>query len=251
MKSTAALLEIDPKVEVERISNFIKEQTSLLRREGAVIGLSGGVDSAVSAELCARALGKEKVLGLILPERESNPISKDYAIKQAHKMGIAIEVLDITPVLEAFGTYAKRDSVIKQLFPGYRERCRLKIVLPGDILSRDTLNFFTLLIEDEKGEAHSFRLKKEALNAIVAATDTKQRTRMMHLYYFAEKMNFLVCGATNRSEMMQGYFVKYGDGGVDIEPIAHLYKTQVFELARYLGVNEEILKRIPSPDTFS
>lgn len=251
MKAINVILEIDPEAEIERISNFIREKTRFLRREGAVIGLSGGVDSAVSAEFCVRALGKEKVLGLILPEKESNPVSKDYAIKQAQKMGIAVELIDITAVLEAFGTYARRDPIIKPLFPGYNEHCKIKIVLPGDILSRDTLNFFTLLIDDEKGEVHSFRLKKEALNTIVAATNTKQRTRMMHLYYFAEKMNFLVCGTTNRTEMVQGYFVKYGDGGVDIEPIAHLYKTQVFELARHLGVIEEILKRIPSPDTFS
>lgn len=166
-------------------------------------------------------------------------------------MGIRFEIVDITPTLEAFGTYQKRDVIIKSLFPNYDERCKIKIVLPGDILSRSALNFFTLLIDDGSGKIASIRLKKEELNGIVAATDTKQRTRMMHLYYFAEKMNYFVCGTTNRSEMIQGFFVKYGDGGVDIEPIAHLYKTQVFELGHSLGVTEEILSRIPSPDTFS
>ena len=127
----------------------------------------------------------------------------------------------------------------------------MNITLPADLLSKDAFNFFTLKIEDSKGKIHSARLKKDALNGIVAATDTKQRTRMMHLYYFAEKMNYLVCGTTNKSETIQGFFVKYGDGGVDIEPLTHLYKTQVYQLSEHLDVIREIIERAPSPDTFS
>jgi NAD+ synthase len=222
-----------------------------MRREGIVIGLSGGIDSALSAELCVKALGKECVLGLILPEKDSNPVSSRYAKKQAKKLDIETEEIDITSVLESFGTYKKRDSIIKNIFPDYSSEYKLKLTLPVDLLSKDAYNIFTLNINDNKGNVKSCRLNKEELNGIVAATDTKQRTRMMHLYYYAEMKNYLVCGTTNKSEVIQGFFVKYGDGGVDIEPIAHLYKTQVYQISKYLGVIKEIIERNPSPDTFS
>lgn len=245
------ILNIDCEREVARICEFIRQQSLDMRCAGAVIGLSGGIDSAISAELCVKALGRDKVFGLILPERESNPVSRDYALKQAAKLGIDVEIIDITPTLEGFGTYRRRDEFVRQVFPDYEPHHRLKITLPPDLLARDAFNIFTLTIDDGKGGIKSARLKKDVLNGIVAATDTKQRTRMMHLYYFAEKANYFVCGTTNRSEAIQGFFVKYGDGGVDIEPIAHLYKVQVLQLARHLGVIEEILRRTPSPDTFS
>jgi len=251
MKFHKNVLKISPEKETQRISNFIQQQTLSMRRDGAVIGLSGGIDSALCAELCVRALGEEKVFGLILPEKESNPISKEYALKQAREMGIKTETIGISPTLEGFGTYKKRDKVIREIFPEYDTHYRFKITLPPDLLSRDAFNFFTLTIDNGRDSVKSARLKKDTLNAIIAATDTKQRTRMMHLYYFAEKMNYFVCGTTNRSETIQGFFVKYGDGGVDIEPIAHLYKTQVYQLSEYTGVIEEIIQRTPSPDTYS
>jgi len=196
-------------------------------------------------------LGEDKVFGLILPEKESNPISAEYAKKQAEQLGIKTECIDITKKLEGFGTYEKRDSVIKSIFPEYDSTFKSKITLPSDLLEKDAYNFFTLKISNDKGIAKSARLNKEKLNGIVAATNTKHRIRMMHIYYYAEKMNALVCGTTNKTEVLEGDFVKYGDGGVDIEPLAHLYKTQVFQLAEYLGVIKEIINRAPSPDTFS
>jgi len=245
------ILKIDCKNESKRICAFIQQQTIAMRREGVVIDISGGIDSALTATLCVRALGKDKVLGLILPEKDSNPVSAKYAQKQAEKLGIESEQVNITSTLEGFGTYVKRDRVIKKIFPEYTSKYRLNITLPPDLLSRDAFNFFTLKIDDGNGNIKTARLNKEALNGIVAATCTKQRTRMMHLYYYAEKKNYFVCGTTNKNEAIQGLFVKYGDGGVDIEPIVHLYKTQVYQLAEYLGVIEEIIKRTPSPDTFS
>ena len=229
----------------------MKQQTIALKRDGIVLGLSGGIDSALSAELCVRAIGKESVLGLILPERDSNPISAKYAIRQAENLGMTIKEIDITPVLECFGTYEKRDNHIRKIFPDYKSDNEFNITLPANLLSKDAYNIFNLNIKNPNGNVKSIRLDKKTLNGIVAATDTKQRTRMMHLYYYAEMNNYLVCGTTNRTELMQGFFVKYGDGGVDIEPIAHLYKTQVYQISMHLGIIKEIVDRIPSPDTFS
>jgi len=251
MKFNKDILKIDCKKEEEKICSFIRHQTFLMRRDGAVIGLSGGVDSALCAELCVKALGKRNVFGLILPEKESGRVSEEYALKQAKKLGIEYYIIDITPILESLNTYKNRDELIKEVFPEYKSHYRLKIASPPDLLSRDTLNYYTLIIDDGRGHMKSIRLKKKILLGVVAATNTKQRTRMMQLYYWAEKMNYIVCGTTNKSELIQGFFVKHGDGGVDIEPIAHLYKSQVYQLFKYIGGLAEIIHRAPTPDTYS
>ncbi len=245
------VLNIDCSKEAERIGKFIREQAVRLKRYGAVIGLSGGVDSALSAALCVRALGKDKVWGLMLPDKESSPDSEEFGTRHARKLGIRCEKVDITPVLQAFGSYEKRDAVAHSIFPEFTSEYKLKITLPSDLLNKDSLNFFTLTVIDPQGNAKSARLNNEQAKGIIAATCTKHRTRMMTQYYYAEKMNYFVCGTTNKTEALQGLFVKYGDGGVDIEPIAHLFKAQVFQLAEYMGVIPEILRRKPCPDTYS
>ena len=245
------ILQLDCENEAQRICEFIQTQARLIRREGAVVGLSGGIDSALISELCVRALGKERVFGLVLPERESNPVSREYGLKQAQKLGIRVETVEITPVLEALGTYEKRDGIVKGIFPDLDDSFKMRIMLPPDILSKDAFNVFTLSVMDKTGVERSERLNKDALNGIVAATNTKQRIRMVELYLASEKRNYLVCGTTNKTENLQGFFVKFGDGGVDIEPVAHLYKSQIFQLSEYFGVIEEIMKRVPSPDTYS
>jgi NAD+ synthase len=246
------VLDINPEKECDRICEFIKEQVfAHFRREGAVVGISGGIDSALTTALSVRVLGKDKVLGVFLPEKESNPISLTYGELLAKKLGIRTEKVDLTPSLESQGCYKKRDEVIKKIFPGYDSSYKIKIGLPQDLLERDRINYFSLKMISPKGEEKSFRLSKQGLLGIVAATDMKQRSRMIQLYYFAEKLNYLVIGTTNLSEYAQGFYVKFGDGGVDLEPIAHLYKTQVYQLSKFLDIPDEIIKREPSPDTFS
>jgi NAD+ synthase len=245
------LLEIDIEKEVYRIGSFVKDHISGYRKDGAIIGLSGGVDSAVVSEILVESLGKENVKGLILPEKESNPISKELGIRQAEKLGIEYDVFDITGILEAFGTYRLRDEAVKKVFPDFNENCTMRMVLPGNLLENYSFNVFTMIITHPDGREVERRLPKGILDTILAATDTKQRTRMMSLYYHGESMYRSVVGTTNRPETLQGFFVRYGDGGVDIEPIAHLYKTQVYQLAEHFNVVREIIEREPSPDTFS
>jgi NAD+ synthase len=245
------ILKINCAAEAERITSFIKDQVQSMHRKGIVIGLSGGVDSALSASLSVRAVGKDKVLALLLPDKESSPQSAEFATKQAELLGIEALTVEITPILEAFGTYEKRDAVARAIYPEYREGYQLKITLPSDILNKDGYNFFTLTTVDPQGRSQTTRLNGEQAQGIIAATCTKHRTRMMAQYYYSEKNNYLVCGTTNKSEAIQGLFVKYGDGGVDIEPIAHLYKSQVFQLAEHVGVIPEIINRAPCPDTYS
>ncbi len=245
------VLDIDCAAETDRICDFIRTQVHSMRRKGVVVGLSGGIDSTLCSSLCVRALGKDNVFGLILPEKESSPLSCKLAMKHAGTLGIRTETVDISPVLECFGTYEKKAQVVREIYPEFSERHRFKIVLPPDLLDHGALNFFKLLILDPDNKVSTFRPKKSQMDRIIAATSTKQRTRMIHLYYAAEKMDYLVCGTTNRSEALQGFFVKFGDGGVDIEPLEHLYKTQVYALSRYLNVIQEIRDRPPSPDTYS
>jgi len=245
------VLVMDAGREADRIVSFIRDYARSARRNGAVIGLSGGIDSALASELCVRAFGKDNVHSLILPERDSNPVSAEYGLKQARKLGIASETIEITPVLEALGAYEARDGVVRKIFPDYEPSWTMKISLPPDLLHKEAFNVFTLSVTDGRGRVRTARLDKDGLNGIVAATNTKQRTRMVELYMAAERRNYFVCGTTNRTENLQGFFVKYGDGGVDIEPLAHLFKTQIFQLSAHLGVIEEIRRRKPSPDTYS
>jgi len=246
------ILAIDCQKEAERVQRFIREQVfTHFKCKGTVVGLSGGIDSALVSTLCVLALGKEKVLGLILPERESNPISKIYAYNHAQKLGITVEGVDITPHLEALGTYRTRNQVIKKIFPEFDDTYKFHITLPQNLLEKDRLSYHILTIHSPHNEIESKRLSASEWLEISSAQNTKQRMRMINLYQHAERINYLVAGTTNKSEVIQGFYMKHGDGGVDIEPIAHLYKTQVYQLSKYLGVTDEIINRPPSPDTYS
>lgn len=253
MTFSKRVLDLDAEAEAERIAAFLTEQVfGFYRRKGAVVGLSGGVDSALVAALCVRAFGPKRVLGVVLPERESARESETFAREQADALGIACERVDLTPVLSTLGVYASKERVIGRLCPDFDPASDVtKIALPGGILEREGLNVFSLTVEKPDGTKLTRRLGADDYREISSAQNMKQRSRMTQLYRFAERLHFVVAGTTNRAELEQGFFVKYGDGGVDIEPVAHLYKTQVFALARHVGVVENILAREPSPDTWS
>lgn len=222
-----------------------------LKKQGAVIGVSGGIDSTVCAALCAKALGPDRVLGVMMPETDSASESETLARLLADKFGFKAIKEVITDGLTGLGCYQKRDEAIKSVFPEFDSGYKSKITIPSNILEKSIVSFFNLTIQKNGEEPKTKRMPPEAYLQIVAASNLKQRLRMTTLYYHAERKNYAVIGTGNKDEHMQGFFVKYGDGGADLKPIAHLFKTQVFELARALGVPDEILKRTPTTDTYS
>lgn len=252
MKFNSDILKIDPALENRRVADFIADQAkNVYRRSGVVVGLSGGIDSAVVAAIAVEAVGKEHVVGLILPEKESNPISSSFAAKHAKELGIEFREVDITPTVDSVGGYSKRDEYITSLIPGYEPGCKYNISLPADLLERDSFNFYVLQVQLPDGTIAKKRLGADAFRAITSFANIKIRSRMLHLYYEAERRSMIVAGTTNRTEMILGDFCKYGDGGTDIEAIAYLYKNQIYQIADYIKVIPEIIQRAPSPDTFS
>lgn len=248
------VLVIDPAAETERIVSMLRETVGKqMRKRGGVLGLSGGVDSSVVLALAVRAFGANRVVALMLPEKDSESDSERLARVVSAHYGVEPVLEVITPVLEGFGCYPRRDEAIQRVFPEYDPQAgyTAKIVLPNNVLDDNTLNFFRLTIITPDGEEKTQRLPVREFNQIVAASNFKQRTRMAMLYYHAELNNYAVIGTANKNEHGQGFFVKYGDGGVDVRPIIHLFKTQVYQLAEYLDVPEEIRQRTPTSDTYS
>ena len=246
------ILKIDPDIELEKLSKFIVEQLRVVfRRKGVIVGLSGGIDSACMAAVAAHAVGKDKVVGLILPETESNPISSEYATKHAELLGIEHRQINIAPTVDSVVQYKWRDEFIQKLVPEYQPGFKYNITLPTDLLDRDAFSFYLLQVQIPDGQLIKKRLNLDEFRAITSFANIKIRSRMLHLYAEAEKRNLVVVGTTNRTEYILGDFCKYGDGGTDIEPITHLYKNQIYQLSEYLQVTPEIIERQPSPDTFS
>ncbi|MGQ9848404.1 MAG: NAD(+) synthase [Bacteroidales bacterium] len=243
---------IDAKKETERIINELRNIVAKkLHKRGAVVGVSGGIDSSVVLALCANAFGPEKVLALMMPDKDSSPDSLNLAKKLVEKFKVPYLVEDITEAVNGFGAYKRRDEAVKKVFPEYNESYKMKIVLPKDDEAKGKLNVYYVTIISADGEEKTARLPLAEYLQIVAASNFKQRSRTNFLYYHAEARNYAVIGTGNKNEHEQGFFVKYGDGGADIKPIAHLFKTQVYQLAEYLGVPEEIQKRTPTTDTYS
>ncbi|MDE5423389.1 NAD(+) synthase [Ancylomarina sp. DW003] len=222
-----------------------------LKRRGAIVGISGGIDSSVVLALATRALGKENVVGILLPERDSSPDSLMLAQKLAHKFGVKTFVEDISQALEGFGCYKRRDEAVTNVFPDFdpiQDKAKIEI---KQTISQNIPNVFSLTIVKPNGTHISRLLPSKEYLQIVASTNFKQRSRMSMLYYYAESLHYSVVGTPNKHEVEQGFFVKYGDGGADVMPIGHLYKTQVYQLAEHLGVPQEIIDRTPTTDTYS
>ncbi|MEK7784803.1 MAG: NAD(+) synthase [Chloroflexota bacterium] len=235
---------------VNSICDFIKNEISnKFQRGGAVIGLSGGIDSAVTAALCVRAIGHEKVLGLIMPEKESEPESQILAKQFANKYNIKTETIDISSILDSFGVYENKEKIVKEKFPHFNSDCKYRIVVPPKFEIIIGIPYLEIL--DGKNKQHKLKISSFEFLALTAATSIKHRVRMTMLYYYGEKNNLTVIGTTNKSEYLQGYFVKYGDGGSDIEPIVNLYKSQIYQLGQFLDIPKEILTKDASPDVWS
>jgi NAD+ synthase len=247
---TPDVLRIDSDAVVQAITAALREQVlGTLRRRGVVLGLSGGVDSSAVAALCALALGKDRVVALLMPERDCPGDSLDLGRLVAEHLGIRWIEEPISRTLEAAGCYERHDAAIRAVFAEYQPGWRFKISLPS-IGEGARLNVPMLTIELPSGETRTARMPAEAYLQLVAAMNFKQRVRKMMEYYHADRLHYAVAGTPNRLEYDQGFFVKQGDGAADIKPIAHLYKTQVYQIARHLGVPDEVVRRLPTTDTY-
>ena len=252
MSQTLTTLEIDAPAAVSQIVAALRAQlASTLKRRGFVVGMSGGVDSSVCAALAVEAVGPKRVLGLFMPERESDPASLQLAQSLADQLGIDQVTEDIAPTLEGAGCYRRRDEAIRRVVPEFGAGWGCKLVLPPDRLDADRLNLTYLVVQPPGGEMRRVRLPAAEYRQIVAASNFKQRVRAMLEYYHADRLHYAVVGTPNRLEYDQGFFVKGGDGLADVKPIAHLYKSQVYNLAEYLGIPAGITSRPPTTDTFS
>jgi NAD+ synthase len=245
-------LQIHPANTVTRIAETLRHQVAeVLGRRGLVVAMSGGVDSAVCAGLAVRALGPERVLGLFMPECDSDPLSLELAARWATELGILHVTEDIAPILEACGCYRRRDEAIRRLVPDFGNGWCCKSTLPGALLDDDRLNVYRLMVQAPDAETRTVRLLPREYREVVAATNFKQRVRKMLEYFHADRLHYAVVGTPNRLEYDQGFFVKGGDGLADVKPIAHLYKSQVYQLAEFLDVPAEIRTRPPSTDSYS
>ena len=247
---SSAVLQIDAVTEIERLAGGIRNALRDLRRRGIVIGLSGGIDSSVVAALAARAVGPQRVIGLMMPEVESSAESLALAQRLAQELGIRAAVEDITTSLDAAGCYRRRDEAVRTVIPEYGNGWRCKIVLP-DLVSRAGYALYLIVVRSPSGEERRVRLPLDAYLGVLAATNMKQRVRTVMEYTYADRYHYAVGGTPNRLEYDQGFFVKQGDGAADLKPIAHLYKSQVYQLAEHLGVPDAICRRQPTTDTYS
>jgi NAD+ synthase len=247
------VLDLDCGRSAEQIEEKIREIVfKRFRKKGAVVGLSGGIDSSVVAGLCARALGVRRVLVLLMPDGESSESDESLALGRsvADCLGIEAVVEDITAILAGAGCYRRRDAAIREVIPEYGEGWKSKIVLPS-VVDSDQYRIFSLIARSPDGREIKKRLPPTAYLEVVAATNFKQRTRKMMEYFHADRLNYAVAGTPNRLEYDQGFFVKGGDGLADFKPIAHLYKSQVYQMAEYIGIPEEVRRRQPTTDTYS
>ena len=235
---------------INSIGDFVNNEIlKEFQRKGAVVGLSGGIDSSVMASICTKSIDSKQVLGLIMPEKESDPTSKTLAKKVADKIGIETKVVDITSILESFGVYNNKEKIIKERFSNFNNKCKYSVRVPSKFANSIGIPFLEIL--DDENKKHQIKISASEFLTLTASSSIKHRVRMTMLYYYAEKNNFCVVGTTNKSEFLQGYFVKYGDGGTDIEPLSNLYKSQIYQIGEFLKIPIEILEKDASPDIWS
>jgi NAD+ synthase len=238
----------DPAACVERLAAGTAAAVRGLGRRGAVVAVSGGVDSGVVAAICCRALGPSRVLCLRLPERDVGDASADLGLKLAEQLGARTVEEPITAALEALGCYRRRDEAIRKVFPDYAPEWRHKLVRsePGS-----GVTFFSLVVQRPDGTEERKRMPSEPYRELLAATNMKQRVRKLVEYTWADRLGYAVVGTPNLLEYDQGFFVKGGDGLADVKPIARLLKSQVYAIAQELGLPVEIAQRSPTTETFS
>jgi NAD+ synthase len=245
------VLALDLEQTTQEITETLSRQVLVtLRRKGIVVGLSGGIDSSLVTALAARALGPDRVLAVLMPELDSSPASLELGQMVARQLDVHVTVENLAPALTAMGCYRRQEEAIRAVFPGYGQGYTCKLSLPS-ILDGDRISVSHLTVRGPDGDERTSRMPPDAYRQLVAATNFKQRLRKMTEYYHADCLGYAVAGTPNRLEYDQGFFVKQGDGAADVKPIAHLYKTQVYALARHLGVPEEVCRRPPTTDTFS
>ena len=248
---TKDILALDPEKEVQNITSRIRELLAKqLKRRGLVVALSGGIDSSVTTALAVKAIGAERVIVLLMPEQHSADETLDLSSMVADHFGVEKIHEDISDILEALGFYRRYDHAVQRVIPEYGQGWKSKIITPN-VIEKKGFNLFSIVAQKPDGTIIKKRLPLQAYLEIVAATNFKQRTRKMLEYYHADRLNYAVAGTPNRLEYDQGFFVKLGDGAADVKPIAHLYKTQVYQLAEYLEVPAEIRRRPPTTDTYS
>jgi NAD+ synthase len=245
-----SIFELDLDREINLISERIRSLLSNnLHKRGLIVAISGGIDSSVSTALCVNAVGRDKVLGLLLPESDSSHDSIEKGKILANHLGIDYLEEDISNTLTSIGCYKWRDEAITQVVPEYNSEWKSKIIISGGLKGK--VNHFYLVVQSPEGEVIKERLKLKQYLQIVAASNYKQRIRKTIEYFHADRLNYAVIGTPNRLEYDQGFFVKNGDGSADIKPIAHLYKSQVYTLARHMVLPEIICDSTPTTDTYS
>lgn len=221
-----------------------------LKRRGVIVAISGGIDSSVTLAIAVRVLGAERVLALQMPERHSAEETLYLSNLLVDTFGVEKILEEITGPLEAVGFYRRYEDAVRSVIADYDEHWKSKIVI-SNVVENPGYTFFYIVAETPTGKIIKKRLPLKAYLEIVSATNFKQRIRKMFEYYHADRISYATTATPNRLEYDQGFFVKLGDGAGDVKPIAHLYKTQVYQLADYLGVPKEICKRAPTTDTYS
>ncbi len=246
-----SVLELDLEAEATRIASTLRAQVGDLKRRGLVLGLSGGIDSGLCIALAVRALGSERVVALLMPDRDTPDDATQRAAAYGRRLGVEVILEDIDASLEALGCFRRRDEAVRRVFPDLPDGYRAKVALAGEVMDTDRVPYFNLVVDDGAGGQQTRRMPPDAYLQVVSATNMKQRVRKLVEYTHAETRNYAVLGTPNHLEYALGFFVRGGDGLADVKPIAHLYKTQVFALAAHLGVDGSIRSAVPSTDTYS